>query len=331
MISELNVVKASGLALLGTLLIAFVALETRALLTRLPQLRHWQRFDGIVRGMPGDASLSVEITEHGEPRTHVVACPPDSADLTGRKVRILQDPSGPDRFVLGGGWYYWRPVVNLAVLLLLASTATVLLATSTLGDDVTWNDGNWVATPSAERSIPRGSAGTVMTETSEARKAVVVWTGVMGIVAVLGVVGAIRTSGFVPTLVAVIGVGFAILAGSQWLETWSRRLHWLDAGLVDDHALGRRRVPWSAMAQIQRENVNKSAQDSYDRTPIGRRAGNRPATVHVHYILDAAGRRILGLTDRLEPRGSIERIYARIQGSTVRGSGHPTTDPRSID
>ena len=236
------------------------------------------------------------------------------------QVELLQNPNRPEQLEILSLTGLWFPVCGYFLFVLLLAAAWRWLARSGWGEDRTWLNGAWIATESTPLRIGfTGMDAEPITETSCSRKAVIFWSVLFLFIALLAVLAAIVQMSSDPLLSMVMiigGVGMLLLALFTAVNTFSRILYQDQTGLVGSSFFGIKRVPWSGVADVNLVNLNREAQQRYDRSHSAK--DSRPQTLNVYKVTDKQGREILSLSETMLPRPAFNALLARLQGRTDR-------------
>ncbi len=276
----------------------------------LNKLNYWQRIPAYLASVTPEDTAEVKIKEgieSGKRVTVPIATITQYRNLTD--VVLLRDPNAPSAVALLDYWGLWEPILGRTLIIIALTVLGYRLWRSNVGTDSTWSDGKWLATPAGKSKI-LGSP-TQIREASEARAAVVLWAVVMGIVAALAIPGVILHGSIFATIIAIVAVGFFLIAAWTWIETYTRRFLITDDGLIDKTLLGTKRAAWSAIKNIQLVNINREAQARYDRT-AGQNKGKRPQTINVYRLTDDTDKEIFQLSEQMNPPPAFDAMREKI-------------------
>lgn len=237
------------------------------------------------------------------------------------EVELLQNPNQPEQLEILSLTGLWFPICgHFLFVLLLAAACRWLAYHSGWGEDRTWFNGAWVATESAPQRIGFSVMDAKpITEAGGSRKAVIFWSVLFGLIALLVVPAAIAQMSRDPlltTLMMVGGLGMLLLALFTAVSTFSRILYQDQTGLVDSSFFGIKRLPWFAVAAVNLVNLNREAQQRYDRSHSIK--DSRPQTLNVYKVTDKQGREILSLSETMAPPYAFNALLARLRGRSYQ-------------
>lgn len=295
----------------------------------LDKLNHWQRVPAYLASISTEDTAEIKILEgadYGKRFTVPINAITQYRNLTD--VTLLRDPHARDSVALLDHWGMWEPILSRVLIALALLVLGYRLWRSKVGEDTTWSDGKWLATPTGQLHVPESSMP--IKEASEARMAVVLWTVVMGIVAALGFSGVVAHGSIFSTVIAIIAMGFFMIALWTWVETYTKRFYVTDAGLIEKTALGIKRAPWHSLKQIHLVNINREAQTKYDLT-AGQNKGKRPPTINVYRVSSDSEQEIFRFSERMEPQAAFEALRDRIFKSSQAASAATSSDDTEFD
>ncbi|MCQ8102969.1 DUF3592 domain-containing protein [Methylomonas sp. SURF-2] len=239
------------------------------------------------------------------------------------EVELLQNPAQPAQLDILSLSGLWLPVCgHFLFVLLLGATWRWLAYRSGWGEDRTWFNGAWVATHSAPQRIGFSDTDAKpVTESGGSRKGVTFWCVLFVLIALPTVPAAIAqmaTDPLLATLILAGGLGILLLALFTAVGTFSRVIQQDRTGLVDSSFFGIKRVAWSSVAAVDLVNLNREAQQRYDRSHSLKES--RPQTLNVYKVTDKQGREILSLSETMAPPRAFHALLARLRGRAERES-----------
>lgn len=245
------------------------------------------------------------------------------------QVDVLQNPQQPNQLIIASVSGFWLPVVgNGLALLLLAGVWFWLTRYSHWGKDLTWRNGQWIATASSPQRIGFGSMDAEpITETAGSRKAVTFWLVLIGLM-VATLIPSLQEADVtrdVATMVYLIAaLGMLLLVLFTFAKTASRTVYQDQSGLVDSSVLGIKRIPWQAIATVKQVNLSEAAQRSYDRHHTF--SEERPETLNIYQVVDQRGQTIIRLSEAMAPAHTFHALLSRL-----RRQQPPTTGNEPIE
>lgn len=307
--------------LLGTLTVigwASVLLLVWRLAGHTYRLARWECLPAVYQQWTGNRSVEVEAIRQGVPVRFHVAVSPSVLYRAVDSISIALDPSDPTRAVAMDFANLWRRLLNPLCFLVVAWIAHLNLARVNWGQDRTWSEGAWLPTPPGEIAASTDSKAVVLRETRSVQRYQIFVLGLFAACALGSAYGVVRGDSLFATLGFVLSTGVTFVLAGILVSSRTRRLVVSDEGLRDVSFFGTQRVPWSEMREIRRRNLNEKAQRDYARSDITpfQKGASRPTTVYVDFIVDAKGREILALPDRMEPEDAFRSLRERIDRGT---------------
>ncbi|PKM37221.1 MAG: hypothetical protein CVV06_07005 [Gammaproteobacteria bacterium HGW-Gammaproteobacteria-10] len=236
------------------------------------------------------------------------------------EIGVLQNPEEPGEIEIATYSGLWFPVVSyfLATMMLLGLRKWLKL--SGIGEDRTRERGGWVPTESSLEPVCKfGVEPHVIRETTSSDKGVLFWSVIFALIAVCGISAAIFEADANPfkiLLITVIVCGILGVALFTSIETRTRAVYQDQKGFLDSHFFGVKRVPWSEVASLELVNLNREAQERYDRTSFTRRKGGRPTSLNVYVVRDGKGRDIVRFSEKMMPMPSFNAFLIRLRRAT---------------
>lgn len=244
------------------------------------------------------------------------------------QVELLQNPQQPSQLAIGSASGFWLPVLgHCLTLLLLATVWRWLTHYSLWGKDVTWLNGVWIETTTSPMRIGLNAMDAEpITEAPGSRKAVIFWLILFTVIAALVVPGFQTDDANDPLtiLYPIAALGMLSLALYTLAKTYSRTIYQERTGLIDSSLFGIKRVPWSAIAEVKRVNLNQDAQRSYDRHHEF--SDTRPDTLNIYKVMDQQGRTILRLSENMSPALAFSALLSRLRRSLTAVEDTVTTN-----
>ena len=232
-------------------------------------------------------------------------------------IDVLQNPNNPGQIELAIASGLWLPVASYVLAAILLAGLRKLLGQSGIGEDLTWVNGEWVPTVSALDTVCIFAVEPqVIRETTSSRKAVVFWTVVFAFIGLSGILTAVFEADANPfniLLITVISWGILGVALYAAIETRTRAIYQNQKGFLDSHFFTVKRIPWSAVASIELSNLNREAQDRFDRSSLTRRNGPRPPSINIYRVRDGSGRDIVHFSEKMLPLPSFNALLMRLR------------------
>lgn len=278
------------------------------------RLARWECLPAVYQQWTGNRSVEVEAIRQGVPVRFQVAVAPSVLYQAVDPIVIALDPSDPTHAVAMDFANLWRRLLNPLCFLVVAWIARLNLAKVNWGQDRTWSEGAWLPTPPGAIDAREDSQAVVLRETRMVQRYQILVLGLFGACALGGAYGVVRGDSLFATVGFILSTAVTLVLAGILVSSRTRRLVVSDEGLRDVSFFGTQRVPWSEMREIRRRNLNEKAQRDYARSDITpfQKGASRPATVYVDFIVDAKGREILALPDRMDPQEAFRALRERI-------------------
>lgn len=322
---------AFGLALLLVLILyRLMALSYR----NIEMYLSWPRQTAYISSLAHAETIELEVAQSFfdalPPRTVPESCYPHENDRTCvllprspylwddlmDEVEIVQNPEKPDELALLSLPVLWLPVFGYAGVALICVGFWRWLRQATWGEDVTWINGAWLPSTAAPQRVGFDEfEPVVIRETWENRKSLVFW--VLLFVLLTGVLlpqalQSLYDDALQALLMIAAVVSVAVLLFYHAAETFSRAVYQSRTGLVDSSLFGVKRVPWSAVAAIELENVNAMEQTT------GRRVSTQSSALDRYVVRDKLGRTILRFSENMQPSNGFRALLKRLENQTEK-------------
>ncbi|WAR43389.1 DUF3592 domain-containing protein [Methylomonas rapida] len=319
------------------LLLALILYRVMALSYRnIEMYLSWPRQTAYISSLAHEETIELEVAqsffESLPPRAVPESCYPHENDRTCillprspylwddlmDEIEIVQNPQKPDELAFLSFPVLWLPVFGYAGVALICLGFWRWLRQATWGEDVTWMNGAWVPTPAAPQRVGFDEfEPVVIRETGENRKSVIFWallllllTGVLLPLALQSLYDDPLQAFLLIAAVVVVAVLLFYQAG----ETFSRAVYQSRSGLIDSSLFCVKRVPWSAVAALELENVNAMEQTT------GRRVSTQSSALDRYVVRDAQGRTILCFSENMQPGNGFRALLKKLENQTDKNS-----------
>ena len=332
---RLKVIQKIKLALL--LIMAALALSSlfqaaNITLINLEKLEQWPRQKALFVGQFSEKQIEIEVDrDFADGLSHKAMpeyCFPHEADTTCLllpenpyawhsvldDIELLQNPQHPEELEVLSLTGLWLPVVAYVVSVLLLFGAGKWFAASAWGEDKTWWNSAWISSEGAPLRVGFGATDAEpIRESGVSRKGIIFWSLMcLGITAIAlpGLTIGSDASGLESIIIITIVLGVLLMVWYSVIRAYTRVIYQDKTGLIDATLFGVKRVPWTAIGNVELVNLNEQAQARFRRRFD---AGRRPQSLHVYVVSDKQGRKILHLSHQMIPADAFSMLLERLR------------------